>query len=286
MASIVLDGKLVSEKIKAHIRRKLENSPQKPTLATILVGDNPASHTYVSMKRKSCESVGMLSKYIQLDANTTTQQLLDTIRTLNEDPTVHGILLQHPSPSQIDERLAFDSIDPKKDVDGVSSMHFGNLANSSPCYYPCTPYGMVLLLQEYGISVAGKKSCVVGRSPILGKPMASLLTNLNSTVTLCHSQTKDLEGECKRSEIIVGALGKPEFIKGSWIQEGAILLDAGYNVGNIGDIDLKEGSKHSSYHTPVPGGVGPMTIATLLLQTYYSFTNSYSPKIDEVTKWE
>jgi methylenetetrahydrofolate dehydrogenase (NADP+)/methenyltetrahydrofolate cyclohydrolase len=282
---ILLDGKAISEKIRNGIAIRLEqekaNGKGTPTLATILVGNNPASETYVNMKVKACEKVGMNSKYVRLKEETTTEELLAEIRKLNEDSNVHGILLQHPVPHQIDERRCFDAIKIEKDVDGVTSHSFGKLSMAMEAYYPCTPFGMILLLKEYGISVSGKHAVVVGRSPILGKPMAIMLTNLDATVTLCHSKTKDLPSIIKNADIIVGAVGKPEFIQADWIKDGAVLLDAGYNVGNVGDIQISKAKDKSSFYTPVPGGVGPMTIAVLLLQTMYSFTNQFSPKLDQ-----
>ncbi|WCL48016.1 tetrahydrofolate dehydrogenase/cyclohydrolase catalytic domain-containing protein [Leptospira sp. GIMC2001] len=283
MKSSILDGKATAEKIKTHIRESIEKRVQDgylaPTLATILVGSDPASQTYVNMKNKACESVGMKSRRIELPENTTTDQLLDKIQELNEDNSIQGILLQHPSPPQVDERSAFDSILPTKDVDGVTTFCYGKLAMDQDAYFPCTPYGMILLLREYGIEVSGKKAVVVGRSPILGKPMAAMLTNLDATVTLCHSKTKNLDEIVKTADIVVGAVGRAEFIKGSWIKEGAVVLDAGYNAGNVGDIELSVASEKSSYHTPVPGGVGPMTIAVLLLQTLYSWEGKFSPAL-------
>ncbi len=278
---ILLNGKAISEQIRNRISQELKkmdpNGSSPPTLATILVGDNPASETYVNMKIKACANVGMLSKFVKLPEETTTEQLLGVIYQLNQDPKVNGILLQHPVPHQIDERLCFDSILPEKDVDGVTTTSFGKLAMGKEAFFPCTPYGMVLLLQEYGISISGKHAVVVGRSPILGKPMAIMLTNLDATVTLCHSKTENLPELVKQADIVVGAVGKPEFIKSSWIKEGAVLLDAGYNVGNVGDIEISIAKDKSSFYTPVPGGVGPMTIAVLLLQTLYSYQSKYSP---------
>ncbi len=278
---IILNGKAISEKIRNEISQELKkmdpNGSNPPTLATILVGNNPASETYVNMKVKACATVGMLSKYVRLPEETTTEQLLHEIRLLNENPQVHGILLQHPVPHQIDERLCFDAILPEKDVDGVTTSSFGRLSMGKEAYFPCTPYGMVLLLKEYGISVAGKHAVVVGRSPILGKPMAIMLTNLDATVTLCHSKTQNLKELVKQADIVVGAVGKPEFIKSDWIKDGAVLLDAGYNVGNVGDIEISVAKDKSSFYTPVPGGVGPMTIAVLILQTLYSYQKKFSP---------
>ena len=280
MASIILDGKKVSEKIKNEIKSELSGLDKVPTLATILVGENPSSHTYVNMKRKTCESVGMKSVLVKLPDSTTTEELLAEIKKLNDNPDISGILLQHPCPHQIDERKAFDTILHSKDVDGVTTESFGKLAMNDATYFPCTPYGIVLLLQEYGIEIAGKNAVVVGRSPILGKPMAMMLTNLDATVTLCHSRTRDLDKIIHSADIVVGAVGKAEFIRGSWIKKGAVVIDAGYNAGNIGDIELSAASQVSSCHTPVPGGVGPMTIAVLIKQTLLSFQGKFPQSLN------
>ncbi|EQA43587.1 tetrahydrofolate dehydrogenase/cyclohydrolase, NAD(P)-binding domain protein [Leptospira broomii serovar Hurstbridge str. 5399] len=283
MTAVLLDGKKLSQKIKdtiaEEIRTMVASGKKPPKLATILVGNNPASETYVSMKVKACHSVGMLSEKIELSESTSTQELLAVIDKLNLDPDTHGILLQHPTPSQIDERAAFDRIDLKKDVDGVTTLSFGKLSMGVETYLPCTPYGMILLLKEYGINPEGKRAVIVGRSPILGKPMAMLLTEMNATVTLCHSKTKNLEGIVREADIVVGAVGKPEFVKATWIKPGAVLLDAGYNPGNVGDIEISKAWETSSYYTPVPGGVGPMTIAVLLLQTLYSAKDHFTPPL-------
>lgn len=275
-APIVLDGKSLAHRIKSRIAKEAQG---RPVLATILVGDNPASATYVNMKTKACEEVGLGSKRIELPKETTTEELLETIYRLNEDSSVRGILLQHPVPHQIDERLAFDSILPEKDVDGVSSYSFGKLAMNSSAFFPCTPYGIILLLNEYNIDISGKQVAVVGRSPILGKPMAIMMTNLDATVTLCHSKTNDLPLVLKSADIVVGAVGKPNFVKADWLKEKVVLLDAGYNLGGVGDIDLINSIPKSSYYTPVPGGVGPMTIAVLLLQTLFSSQGRFSPPL-------
>ena len=277
--AIILDGKNLAAKIRESLKNKIALKNEKPVLAAILVGDDPASHTYVSMKQKACEAAGIESILVKLPAETTTEELLAKISELNKDPKVNGILLQHPVPEQIDERKAFDLIDRQKDVDGVTSDSFGKLSMSVKTHMPCTPLGMVLLLKHYNIDVTGMDVVVVGRSPILGKPMAMMLTEMDATVTLCHSRTKNLPDIISRADLVVGAVGKPEFIRGEWIKKGAILLDAGYNPGNVGDIELSTAAEISSHYTPVPGGVGPMTIAVLLLQTYYSFTGKFIPEL-------
>jgi methylenetetrahydrofolate dehydrogenase (NADP+)/methenyltetrahydrofolate cyclohydrolase len=209
----------------------------------------------------------MDSRAIVLPAKTTTEQLLAEIDSLNADPDVHGILLQHPVPDHINERQCFDRIDIRKDVDGVTSQGFGLMALGEPAFGSATPAGIMRLLQHYEIDVAGKRAVVVGRSPILGKPMALMLSNANATVTLCHSKTKNLAEEIGRADIVVGAVGKPEFIRGEWIKDGAVVIDAGYHPGAVGDIELTGLELRCKAITPVPGGVGPMTIATLVAQT-------------------
>ncbi|HNC01650.1 MAG TPA: tetrahydrofolate dehydrogenase/cyclohydrolase catalytic domain-containing protein, partial [Leptospiraceae bacterium] len=247
---IVLDGKKLSEKIKANIQLEIQKLKEShnfvPTLATILVGNDPSSKVYVKMKMNACEKLGMKSKLIELPETTTTEELLSVIDSLNADISVTGILLQHPVPSQIDERLAFDRISEKKDVDGVNSLSFGKLSMGEKTFYPCTPYGIILLLEEYGINPTGKHAVIVGRSPILGKPMAMLLLEKNATVTICHSKTKNLPDFVRQADIVVGAVGKPEFIKADWLKEGVVLIDADYNPGNIGDIDLKNSISKST----------------------------------------
>jgi methylenetetrahydrofolate dehydrogenase (NADP+)/methenyltetrahydrofolate cyclohydrolase len=280
MASLKLDGKSLAKHIEGELTQRVQalkaHRPAiTPTLATILVGDDPASATYVRMKGNACKRVGMTSRQLTLPARTTTKELLDYITTLNQDPAVHGILLQHPVPSQIDERRCFDAISLAKDVDGVTCHGFGKMAMGELAYGSATPAGIMRLLAHYDLPLAGKNAVVVGRSPILGKPMAMMLLNANATVTICHSQTRHLPEIVRRADIVVGAVGKPEFIKGTWIAEGALVVDAGYHQGGIGDVELTAAvvDKCSAY-TPVPGGVGPMTIATLLTQTVEAAENN------------
>jgi methylenetetrahydrofolate dehydrogenase (NADP+) / methenyltetrahydrofolate cyclohydrolase len=272
MPAIVLDGKRLAQQIEAELAqrvRKLQEQTQKdpPTLATILVGDDPASATYVRMKGNACKRVGMRSRQIALPAETTTQELLDQIEALNRDPDVAGILLQHPVPAQIDERQCFDAIALDKDVDGVTSLGFGRMAMGEAAYGSATPAGIMRLLHHYQIPIEGKRAVVVGRSPILGKPLAMMLLNAHATVTICHSRTRNLPEVVRQAEIVVGAVGRPEFIKGDWIAPDAVVIDAGYHPGRVGDIELAAIADTCSAYTPVPGGVGPMTIATLIAQT-------------------
>ncbi len=273
MSAILLDGKELSRISEESIKKKVQELSSKnikPTLATILVGNDPASETYVKMKRNTCARVGMESIAVELSEDTTTEELLEKIRSLNNDVNVHGILLQHPVPSQIDERLCFDEIDINKDVDGVTCLGFGNMSMGLDAYGSCTPAGIMRLINHQNIKVEGLNAVVVGRSPILGKPMAMMLLNMNATVTICHSRTRNLDLIIKNADLIVGAVGIPKFIKSDWIKKDAIVIDAGYHPEKCGDIDLDNIEEIASAYTPVPGGVGPMTINTLILQTLQS----------------
>ena len=271
MPSKILDGKalaqLAEEDIKSHVSTLKENGIT-PTLATILVGVDPASATYVKMKQNACARLGMDSIAVELSKETTTEELLETIEKLNNDINVHGILLQHPVPSQINERKCFDAIDVTKDVDGVTCTGFGQMTMGEEAFGSCTPAGIMRILEHYKIEISGKNAVVVGRSPILGKPMAMMLLNKNATVTICHSRTANLQEHIKNADILVGAVGVPRLIQKEWIKNGAVVIDAGYHPAEkCGDIDLQDVDSIASAHTPVPGGVGPMTINTLILNT-------------------
>lgn len=271
MTALVLDGKQLATRIETELASRVAalkaRSGRTPILATLLVGADPASATYVKMKGNACHRVGMDSLKIELPETTTTAGLLAEIGRLNANPDVHGILLQHPVPHQIDERACFDAIALEKDVDGVTCLGFGRMAMGERAYGSATPAGIMTLLKAYGIPLAGKHAVVVGRSPILGKPMALMLLGADCTVTVCHSRTRDLPALVRQADIVVGAVGKPEFIKGEWIKDGAVVVDAGYHPGGVGDIELAAVKDRASAWTPVPGGVGPMTIATLITQT-------------------
>ncbi len=275
MTALVLDGKALAAKTEAEMGQRVAalkagSGGKTPILATILVGDDPASATYVKMKGNACRRVGMDSLAVELPSSTTTEQLLAKIDELNRNPDVHGILLQHPVPHQIDERACFDAIALEKDVDGVTCLGFGRMAMGEDAYGCATPKGIMRLLQAYGIEIAGKHAVVVGRSPILGKPMAMMLLAADATITICHSKTRDLPTLIRQADIIVGAVGKPEFIKGEWIKDGAVVVDAGYHPGGVGDIELSAVIDRCTAYTPVPGGVGPMTINTLIMQSVES----------------
>jgi methylenetetrahydrofolate dehydrogenase (NADP+)/methenyltetrahydrofolate cyclohydrolase len=271
MSALILDGKSLAKKTEAELSDRVNalkqsNNGQAPILATILVGSDPASGTYVKMKQNACKRIGMESIAVELGEETTTEQLLAKINELNANPDCHGILLQHPVPSQIDERACFDAIAAEKDVDGVTCLGFGRMAMNEPAYGSATPQGIMRILEAYNIELSGKHAVVVGRSPILGKPMALMLLNANATVTICHSRTQDLPSLIKQADILVGAVGRPEFIKAEWIKDGAVVVDAGYHPGGLGDIELEPIMETAAAYTPVPGGVGPMTINTLILQ--------------------
>ena len=273
MSALKLDGKELSRISEESIKRRVSDLLKKdikPTLATILVGNDPASETYVKMKRNTCARVGMESIAVEMPDTTTTEELLLKIQELNHNKKVHGILLQHPVPSQIDERKCFDSIGVNKDVDGVTCLGFGNMSMGIDAYGSCTPAGIIRLINHYNLNVEGLNAVVVGRSPILGKPMAMMLLNLNATVTICHSRTKDIERIIQNADLVVGAVGIPKFIKSNWLKKDAIVIDAGYHPEMCGDIDLDGIEENASAYTPVPGGVGPMTINTLVLQTLES----------------
>ena len=267
----ILDGKKVSKETEEILKLRVDKIKARkgtvPTLATILVGDDPASATYVKMKGNACERVGMNSLKIELPSSTSTEELLKEINKLNNDPEVSGILLQHPVPSQINERACFDAINAEKDVDGVTCLGFGNMSMGERAYGSCTPQGIMRLLDHYKVDIEGKHAVVIGRSPILGKPMAMMLLNKNATVTICHSKTQNLDFIVKQADLVVGAVGIPKFIKSDWIKDKAVVIDAGYHPEQCGDIDLDGIIHRCEAYTPVPGGVGPMTINTLILQT-------------------
>jgi methylenetetrahydrofolate dehydrogenase (NADP+)/methenyltetrahydrofolate cyclohydrolase len=272
MSAQVLDGKSVAQEFEAQMQARVAKlkaaSGATPILATILVGADPASATYVKMKGNACRRVGMDSLAIELPDTTTTEELLAQIHALNANPDVHGILLQHPVPAQIDERLCFDAIALEKDVDGVTCLGFGRMSMNEPAYGSATPKGIMRLLEQYQVPLSGKHAVVVGRSAILGKPMAMMLLAADCTVTICHSRTQNLPALVKQADIVVGAVGRPEFIKADWIKDGAIVVDAGFHPQKCGDIELSASLiERVSAYTPVPGGVGPMTINTLIFQT-------------------
>jgi methylenetetrahydrofolate dehydrogenase (NADP+) / methenyltetrahydrofolate cyclohydrolase len=263
----LMTGKTLSEQILEHAGRTAARLPQKPCLATVLVGEDPASVTYVRMKRNRAAEAGIDTRLVHLPETTTTEELVATVTRLSEDAGIHGILLQHPVPEHIDERAAFEAIHPDKDVDGVTLRSFAAIAFGLPAYPSATPAAILRLLDHYQVELTGKHAVVVGRSPILGKPVGMLLLARNATVTYCHSRTRDLAAHLRTADIVIAAVGNPRFIRGDDLKEGAVVVDAGYNPGNVGDVDFESAATKASLITPVPGGVGPVTIAVLLDQT-------------------
>ncbi len=270
----IIDGKEVSQYIKTKIKTEAEALGIKPGLAVILVGDDPASHVYVNNKKKACEFCGFNSKSFELSADTTQDELLKLIDTLNADPEMHGILVQMPLPKHIDENAVIERIIPSKDVDAFNPVNVGKIMTGDFDFLPCTPAGVMELLKYYNIDVAGKHCVVIGRSNIVGKPMSMLMLHANATVTICHSRTKDLASMVSQADIIVAAVGRAGFVTEDMVKDGAVVVDVGINRGEngklCGDVDFENVSKKASFITPVPGGVGPMTIAMLMQNTLTS----------------
>lgn len=266
--AIIIDGKATAKKLRQQVAAQAAQLPRKPGLAVILVGEDPASQIYVRNKEKDCALCGFESFETRLPAETTQEALLGKIAQLNADPAVDGILVQLPLPRHIDEHAVLSAIRPDKDADAFHPENVGLMVTGEPLVWPCTPFGIMELLREYGISAAGKHCVVVGRSNIVGKPMALLLLRDNGTVTICHSRTPDLASEVRRADILVAAVGKPGLIPGEWVREGAVVIDVAMNRGAdgklCGDVDFEGASARAAYITPVPGGVGPMTRAVLM----------------------
>lgn len=268
---LILDGKLLAAEIQAELKQRaavlIAQTGRVPVLATILVGNDPASVTYVNMKGNACKRVGIGSRKIILPPDSTTASVLAEIDRLNANNAVTGILLQHPVPTHVNEQACFNQIALAKDVDGVNTASFGAMSMGLPAFYGATPAAIMALLKRYNIAVAGKEVVVIGRSPILGKPVAMMLVNADATVTICHSKTVNLANVVRRAEIVVAAVGKPRFVQAEWIKDGAVIVDAGYHPDLAGDVDLARAIPKSGAYTPVPGGVGPVTIAKLIEQT-------------------
>ena len=270
----ILDGKAVSLKVKESVKVRADELKKfgvEPTLAVVLVGEDKASQTYVRAKEKACNEYGIKSVAHRLSENTTQNELLALINVLNLDDSIHGILVQLPLPKHIDTNVVLAAIDPQKDVDGFHAVNVGKLVSGLDGFVPCTPLGVMEILKEYGIDVAGLNAVVIGRSNIVGKPMANLLLNASATVTVTHSKTKNLKEICKNADLIIAAIGKPFFLKADMVKDGAVVVDVGINRLDdgrlVGDVVFDEVAPKCSYITPVPGGVGPMTIAMLLNNT-------------------
>jgi len=281
----IIDGKTTAAEIREELKNKIKNLPKPPGLVTILVGDDPASKVYVNSKQKACAETGMYSVLEKLDENVSENELLEIIEKYNNDESIHGILVQLPLPAHIDEDKVIEAISPKKDADGFHPVSMGNLVIGKETFFPCTPHGILVLLERYGIETSGKHVVVVGRSNIVGKPVANMLMqkkkNANAIVTVCHSAAADLSYYTKQADILIAAIGRADFITSDMVKDGVVVIDVGINRVEdaskkrgyrlTGDVDFEGVSEKASYITPVPGGVGPMTIAMLLENTYTAF---------------
>lgn len=276
MAARIIDGKAIAAKQRAQAAervKKLAALGITPGLAVVIVGEDPASQVYVRMKEKACEEVGVYSEKHELPADTTQEDLLALVERLNGRENIDGVLVQLPLPDHIDEDAIIDAISVEKDVDGFHPISVGHLVIGKDAFLPCTPHGVMVLLEESGVDLKGKEAVVVGRSNIVGKPVALMLLSKHATVTVCHSRTQDLPGVCRRADVLVVAVGRPEMVKGDWVKEGAVVIDVGVNRtddGLVGDVEFEAAAKRASAITPVPGGVGPMTIAMLMENTVKS----------------
>lgn len=278
MAARIIDGKALAQQVREGLAKEsagvLAKTGMKPGLATILVGDDPASHLYVKSKQKACDAAGIYIDDSKLPANTTQADLLTLISQKNADPKIHGILVQLPLPKHIDSKVILDAVSPQKDADGFHPYNFGRLVEGSPIFEACTPKGVIKMIQSTGLSIEGKRAVVLGRSNIVGKPLALMLLHRNATVTICHSKTKDLPAVCREAELLLVAIGKAKFVTADMVREGAVVIDVGTNRlpdGKVvGDVDFESVSQKAGWISPVPGGVGPMTIAMLLDNTVES----------------
>jgi methylenetetrahydrofolate dehydrogenase (NADP+)/methenyltetrahydrofolate cyclohydrolase len=281
----IIDGKRIAAAVRQEIRERVQQLRSDncgiPGLAVVLVGDDPASATYVRSKTKACEEVGIASRQITFPAYTSQAELTDTIRTLNYDSGIHGILVQLPLPKHLNERAALEAVDPTKDVDGFTFASVGRLVENQPGFVPCTPAGVLELLDREKIEIAGRHAVVVGRSEIVGKPVAMLLLHRHATVTICHSRTADLAAEAVRADILIVAAGRAKLVSGDMVRPGAIVIDVGINRVEgqlVGDVDFTSVAPVASAITPVPGGVGPMTVAMLLRNTLHAFEALAAPR--------
>lgn len=278
MTARIIDGKALAQQVREGLAKEsaavLAKTGMKPGLATILVGDDPASHLYVKSKQKACDAVGIYIDDSKLPANTTQAELLTLISQKNADPKIHGILVQLPLPKHIDSKVILDAVSAQKDADGFHPYNFGRLVEGSPIFEACTPKGVIKMIESTGVSIEGKRAVVLGRSNIVGKPLALMLLHRNATVTICHSKTKDLPAVCREAELLLVAIGKAKFVTADMVREGAVVIDVGTNRlpdGKVvGDVDFEAVSQKAGWISPVPGGVGPMTIAMLLDNTVES----------------
>jgi methylenetetrahydrofolate dehydrogenase (NADP+)/methenyltetrahydrofolate cyclohydrolase len=278
VAARIIDGKRIAAEIRQEVRQRVqrlrETTGKVPGLAVILVGDDPASATYVKSKTKACQEAGIFSRQLTPPGNVSQSDLLCIVQELNRDPEIHGILVQLPLPKHLDERAVLETVDAAKDVDGFTFASIGRLVENQPLFVPCTPAGILEILDREEIAISGKRAVVVGRSEIVGKPISLLLLHRHATVTICHSRTVDLAGETRHADILVAAVGRPRMITGEMIKPGAVVIDVGINRIDdklVGDVDFESAVQISSAITPVPGGVGPMTVAMLLKNTLRAF---------------
>ncbi|NLS45029.1 MAG: bifunctional methylenetetrahydrofolate dehydrogenase/methenyltetrahydrofolate cyclohydrolase FolD [Firmicutes bacterium] len=280
MAASIISGRVVAKEVREEVAGEVEKFKKAngypPGLAVIIVGDDPASRVYVSSKKRMCENLGIYSEEYAMPESTGQEELIETIEKLNKDEKIHGVLVQLPLPEHLDEGEVLESIDPRKDVDGFHPISVGNFVVGKEAFVPCTPLGIMRLIEKTGVEIKGKRAVVIGRSNIVGKPVAMLLLAQHATVTICHSRTQDLPGVCKEADILVAAVGRPEMVDATYIKPGAVVIDVGVNeVGKredgkrilVGDVKFDEAKEIASYITPVPGGVGPMTIAMLMRST-------------------
>lgn len=281
----IIDGKQLAKNIRAELKKEVENLKKTgiyPKLAVIMVGDDKASKVYVKTKSKACEEIGIEYEEFLLNENTTMKELLNLIYKLNEDNKVHGILLQSPLPEQLDINMAFKEIKTEKDVDGFNPINVGKLSLNQDCFVSCTPYGIIRMLEAYNIPLEGENAVIIGRSNIVGKPLMQCLLNKNATVTICHSKTKNIEETTKKADILIAALGKPNFVNSNMVKDGAVVIDVGINRVDegkiVGDVNFEDVSKKASYITPVPGGVGPMTVAMLMNNVVKAAKNTICDK--------
>jgi methylenetetrahydrofolate dehydrogenase (NADP+)/methenyltetrahydrofolate cyclohydrolase len=287
MAARIIDGKALAQKRREAVAEKVAELGERgvtPGLAVVILGSDPASEVYVRMKHKACEETGIRSFKYELEAETSQSELLALVERLNDDPEVHGILVQLPLPDHIDEDAVIDAIDPSKDVDGFHPVSVGRMVIGKETFLPCTPHGCMALLEDAGVDLNGKEAVVVGRSNIVGKPVALMLLSEHATVTVCHSRTKDLAEVVGRADVLVVAVGRPEMVKGDWVKEGAVVIDVGVNRtddGLVGDVEFEAAAERASAITPVPGGVGPMTIAMLLENTLDSAVKAADQAVKE-----
>lgn len=280
MSAQIIDGKKVASDIQENLRKEIGQLKAKgitPGLAVVLVGENPASKKYVASKEKTCESLGIKSLSHKLPETITQGELMALIQKLNNDPDIHGILVQLPLPKGLNEKDVMNAIAPEKDVDGFGPISLGRLILDEPGFLPCTPHGVIKMLEAYNIEPAGKHAVIIGRSVIVGKPLAHLLLRKNATVTICHSKTPDLKETCQRADILCVAVGRAQMVKGDWVKEGSAVIDVGINVTPegklVGDVDFDEVKDKAGWITPVPGGAGPMTIAMLMYNTVEAAKN-------------